>query len=185
MESNKMKKLLTLSLFSFLIFFGCNENLDNTIVSTPTPTSSEKIIDSQLYASELIDGEIGGWLILNERYINGEGRQISVYGRVRILPGSYQGVINIEMFLNTEDISIQLYPEMTFARDVRLDLWYSGVGLQAIGYTSSGDVDFVYFDDKGDIEIIENNNSTVDLRKDKIQVNNAKLYHFSRYGWIR
>ena len=89
------------------------------------------------------------------------------------------------MFLNPEDASIQLYPEMTFARDVRMDLWYIGVDLQAMGYTSSGDVDFVYFADNGDIEIIENNKSSVDLNKDQIKVMNARLNHFSRYGWIR
>ena len=178
-----MKKLLTLSLLSFLLFFGCNDNIDNTIVSTQA--NIDKEIGSNYYASKLIDGEIGGWVIINDYYINTQGERITLYLRLRILPGSYQGTQNIEMVLNPEDASIQLYPEMTFARDVRMDLWYSGIDLQAMGYTSSGDVDFVYFDDNGNIELIENSKSTVDLRKDKIQVLNAKLPHFSRYGWIR
>ena len=180
-----MKKLLTLSLLSFLLFFGCNDNLDNTIVSTPTSTTSDKIIGSNLYASELIDGEIGGWLILNERYINGEGRQISVYARLRVLPGSYQGTVNLEMILNDEDVSVQFFPEMAFTRDVRLDLWFEGADLQAMGYTTSGDVDFAYFGDNGEIVPIENNGSRVHLNTKKIKVSNASLPHFSRYGWIR
>lgn len=178
-----MKKSILLLLLLGITFLGCNDNLDNTIVSTQA--NIEKEIGSNYYASELIDGEIGGWVIINDYYINAQGEPITIYLRLRFLPGSFQGTQNIEMFLNPEDASIQLYPEMTFARDVRMDLWYIGVDLQAMGYTSSGDVDFVYFADNGDIEIIENNKSSVDLNKDQIKVMNARLNHFSRYGWIR
>jgi len=174
--------ILLLLLFGFT-FLGCNENLDNTIV--PSKVNIEKEVGSNYYASELIDGEIGGWIIINDYYINAQGEPITIYLRLRILPGSYQGIQNIEMFLNPDDASIQFYPEMTFSREVRLDLWYIGIDLRALGYTSSGDVDFVYFADNGDIEIIVNNKSSVDLNKNKIQVHNAKLTHFSRYGWIR
>jgi len=182
-----MKNILTLSVFSFLLFFGCNENLDNTIVSTQANLEKQPITQtgSQFYASELIDGENGGWLVLSEYYTNSRGEVITLYARVRILPGSYVGTQNIKMILNTEDVSIQLFPEMTFARDVKLDLWYKGVDLIDLGYTTSGDVDFVYFGKNGNVELIENTKSKVDLSKNKIYVTNAKIQHFSRYGWIR
>ena len=178
-----MKKSILLLLLFGIAFLGCNDNIDNTIVSTQA--NIEKETGSNYYVSELIDGEIGGWVTINDYYINTQGEPITLYLRLRILPGSYQGIQNIEMILNPEDASIQLYPEMTFTRDLRMDLWYSGIDLQAMGYTSSGDVDFVYFADNGDIEIIENSKSSVDLKKDKIQVLNAKLPHFSRFGWVR
>ncbi|MBT8386921.1 MAG: hypothetical protein KJO12_05870 [Ignavibacteria bacterium] len=178
-----MKHIIILALISVLFFFGCNDNIDNTIVSTQA--NMEKEIGSGYYVSELVDGEIGGWVTINDYYINTQGEQITLYLRLRFLPGSFQGTQNIEMVLNPEDASIQFYPEMTFARDVRMDLWYQGIDLQAMGYTTSGAVDFVYFDENGNIELIENSKSTADLRKNKIQVLNAKLTHFSRYGWIR
>jgi hypothetical protein len=178
-----VKKSILLLILLGIAFLGCNENTDNNIVSTQA--NIEKETSSNYYVSELIDGEIGGWVTINDYYINTQGEQITLYLRLRILPGSYQGIKNIEMILNPEDASIQLYPEMTFTRDLRMDLWYKGIDLQAMGYASSGNVDFVYFVDNGDIEIIENSKSSVDLSKNKIEVRNAKLSHFSRYGWVR
>ncbi|MDX1702220.1 MAG: hypothetical protein R3250_16455 [Melioribacteraceae bacterium] len=178
-----MKKSILLFLLVGITFLGCDNNSDNAIVSTKT--NIEKETFSNYYVSELVDGEIGGWVTVSDYYINTQGQHVTLYLRLRILPGSYQGIRNIEMILNPEDASIQFYPEMTFTRDVRLDLWYKGIDLQAMGYTLSGDVDFAYFADNGDIELIENTKSSVDIRKNKIEVRNAKLSHFSRYGWIR
>jgi hypothetical protein len=191
-----VRKALFLIILFGIILLGCSDNFDDTIITAPpktdnltksTPPSSNTFFstDSVLHASELIDGEIGGWLIVNETYINSEGRQINVYARLRILPGSYQGTINIEMVFNDEDVSIKLFPEMAFTRDVRLDLWFQGTDLQALGYKSNGRVDFAYFADNGDFELIENNISHVNIHQNKIRVLNAKLQHFSRYGWTR
>jgi len=193
-----VKTKLLFILFLGITFLGCSDNLDNSPVATTitaekltyshrseygpnTPTGTEPL----LHASQLINGEVGGWLILNENYINSAGREIDVYARVRVLPGAYEGTVNIEMFLNDEDVSLQLFPEMTFNREVRLDVWFRGADLEALGYTESRDVDFAYFADNGDVELIENQKSQVNIRKNKIAVRNAKLNHFSRYGWTR
>jgi len=198
MKRSLVKTKLLFILFLGITFLGCSDNLDNSPVATPitaekltyshqsenepkTPTG----IESLLHASQLINGKVGGWLILDENYINTAGREIDVYARVRVLPGAYEGTVNIEMFLNDEDVSLQLFPEMTFNREVRLDVWFRGADLEALGYTESRDVDFAYFADNGDVELIENKKSKVDTRKNKIVVRNAKLNHFSRYGWTR
>ena len=180
-----MKKSILLFLLCGITFFGCNDNLDTTIVSNPAPTASDKIIDAPLYASKIIDGEIGGELVLDRTFINDEGREINAYARLRVLEGSYYGTVNIEMLLNEEDISIQLFPEMKFNRSVRLDLIYTGIDLEALGFTTTGKVDFAYFADNGNVQLVENDLSHVSIPQNQIKVRNAKLYHFSRYGWIR
>ena len=178
-----MKKIILLLFLVGITFLGCNDNLDNTIISSPT--EADKFINPQLFASKLIDGEIGGKLVLDETFINGEGREINVYACLRVLEGSYQGTINISMLANNENVSIQLFPEMKFNRDVRLDLVYTGIDLEALGYTTTGSVDFACFADNGDVELIENDLSHVNIPQNQISVRNAKLPHFSRYGWIR
>ena len=184
-----MKKIILLLVIAGFIFLGCNDNLDNTIVSSPTNTEKltnpQPSINPQLFASKLINGVIGGELILKRTFINGEGRQINVYARLRVLEGSYQGTINISMLANDEDVSIQLFPEMKFDRDVRLDLVYKGIDLQALGYTTTGNVDFAYYSDDGDVELIESDFSHVNIPQEMISVRNAKLPHFSRFGWVR
>jgi hypothetical protein len=178
-----MKNTFLAFLLAGITFLGCNNNVDNTVVSSHT--NNDILTKSSLSASKLIDGASGDQLILDNSYIDSEGRQINVYARLLIPPGSYQGTINIEMVTNDEDVSIQLFPEMTFAGDVKLDLVFTGIDLQALGYTTSGNVEFAYFADNGDVELIENDLSLVNISQNKISVSNAKLNHFSRYSWIR
>ncbi|MBT8386923.1 MAG: hypothetical protein KJO12_05880 [Ignavibacteria bacterium] len=184
-----MKKTFLLLIIVGITFLSCSDNLDNTIVISPT--EADKLINpnpsiyQHLFASKLIDGEIGGELVLDETFINGEGREINVYARLRVLERSYKGTINISMLANDEDVSIQLFPEMNFNRAVRLDLIYTGIDLKALGYTTTGNVDFAYFADNGDVELIESDFSHVNIQQNQISVRNAKLLHFSRYGFIR
>jgi hypothetical protein len=164
-------------------FLSCNEYIDNTIVSSSN--QSNRLNKSCLFTSKLIDGEIGGELVLDTTFINGEGREINVYARLRILEGSYLGSINISMLADDEDVSIQLFPEMKFNRSVRLDLIYTGIDLEELGFTTTGNVDFAYFSDDGNVELIVSDMSHVSIPQMQIKVRNAKLNHFSRYGWIR
>ena len=199
-----MKKLLILVVVIGITFLGCGDNFDNTIVSTTVQTN--KLVNSQIseaiLASDIdrkdpaisqpiikvstsINGEWGGWVTLDTNYTNIDGREVYVYARLRILPGAYQGITNIEMTIDLTTASAQFFPEMVFDRDVRYDLWFIGIDLKELGYNESGNVTFAYFAENGTIEPIENNVSEVDISQSTISVHNAKLYHFSRYGWVR
>ncbi|MBT8386439.1 MAG: hypothetical protein KJO12_03420, partial [Ignavibacteria bacterium] len=93
-EEVTVKRVILLLILAGITFLGCNDNSDNTISS---PTEADKLINpnpsiyQHLFASKLIDGEIGGELILDETFINGEGREINVYARLRVLERSYKG----------------------------------------------------------------------------------------------
>jgi len=198
-----MKIALLIIFLAGITFLGCSDNFDNTLVSTSIQTNkltnsqnSKSIIladrDSKdpalnpfIKVSQSVNGEWGGWVTLDTIYTDLEGREIYVYARLRILPGAYQGIVNIEMILNLNDASAQFFPEMVFDNAVRYDLWFIGIDLKELGYNESGDVTFAYFAENGTIEPIENNASVVDFSENKISVHNAKLYHFSRYGWVR
>ena len=178
-----MKKTLLLFLFLGITFLSCNENSNDTIVSSPNEIA--RLNKPNIFTSKLIDGEIGGELVLDTTFTNSEGREINVYARLRVLEGSYKGTVNISMLTHYEDVSIQLFPDMKFSRSVRLDLIYTGADLIKMGFTTTGNVDFVYFGDNGDVELIGNDLSHVNIPQNQIKVRNAKLTHFSRYGWIR
>jgi hypothetical protein len=178
-----VKKTFLLFLFLGITFLSCNENSDDTIVSSPNETT--RLNKPNIFTSKVIDGEIGGELVLDTTFTNSQGREINIYARLRVLEGSYKGRVNISMLTHYEDVSIQFFPEMKFNRSLRLDLIYSGVDLKELGFTTTGKVDFAYFNDTGNVELIENDISHINIIKDIIKVRNAKLYHFSRYGWIR
>lgn len=187
-----MKKIILLLVIAGITFLGCTDNLDNTIVSTPTNTDNltksmprSTNIYTWLYASKLIDGSIGGIFIFDTTFVNAAGREINVYARLKIEPGSFNGITEICMIPNVENLSIKLFPEMTFSQEVKLTLIFTGIDLKTFGYTETGNVEFVYFPDFGVIEPIESDLSHVNLPQDQIKVMNARLWHFSRYGWVR
>ena len=179
-----------------ITFLGCSDNFDSTFVTAPTNTDNltkNGVVTSDpefnpispLFVSKLIDGAIGGRIILDATYINSEGRLIKVYARINFPAGSFQGTIEFGMAPNDGDLSIQFSPEMAFDKIVKLDFVFTGIDLKAFGYTTNGQVDFVYFDDNGNIEQIENQRSAVNVHHNRISVRGGKLVHFSRYGWVR
>lgn len=178
-----MKKLFLLCFLVGITILSCSDNANNSLVSSQINT--DLISPGQLSLSKLIDGEIGDELILTETLIDIASNEINVYARLRIPENSFPGTVTITMIPNIEDLSIQLFPEMTFNRDIRLDLVFTGVDLEALGFTATGAVEFAFFAKDGTTELIENDKSIVNIPQKKISVQNAKLNHFSRYGWIR
>jgi hypothetical protein len=83
-----------------------------------------------------------------------------------------------------ENVTIQFFPHMNFQDTVKLDYTITGLDLQAMDFTH-GHHDFAFFCTDGNIEIIEATTSHANLPQNTISVHNAKLLHFSRYGWIR
>ena len=190
-EEVPVKKIILLILVG-ITFLGCSDNLENTIVTAPTSANDlnksmprSSIFCNWLYASKLIDGSIGDDFIFDTTYINTAGREINVYARLKIEPGSFNGIVKIEMIPNAENLSIKLFPEMTFNAEVKLSFIFTGIDVKSFGFNKTGPVDFAFFPDNGGIELIESDFSHVNLPQDQIKVLNARLYHFSRYGWIR
>jgi len=191
-----MKKAVILFSLIGTIFFGCSEDSNNTNISAPS--SFNNLIKDQMHTSDqenesvshilsiskLIIGEDGGELLIDTAYINYLGRQIEVYGKLKIKKSAFQGSEYITMKLNPESATVNFSPELVFEKDVKLSITYTGIDLVALGYTTSGHYDFVYFG-KGGIETTLNDESKVDMDKQKIKVKNAKLEHFSRYGWLK
>lgn len=178
-----MKKLFLLLFLVGITFLSCSDNQESTVVSSHSKTDLP--LPGQLYAAKLINGETGDELVLNKTCFDSTGREIIVYARLRVLENSFTGSKTISMISNIEDLSIELFPEMTFNRSVRLDLSFTGINLEEYGYNTTGTYDFAFFAVNGDVELIDSDISHANLEQNKIKVLNAKLYHFSRYGWIR
>jgi len=178
-----MKQLFLLCFLVGITILSCSDNIDNSLVSSQINTDITS--PGQLSLSKIVDGVIGDEIILTKTFNDIAGNEINVYARLRILDNSFPGTVAITIIPNVEDLSVQFFPEMTFNRDVRLDLVFTGIDLEKFGYTTTGTYDFAFFADSGDIELIESDISQVNIPQNKISVQNAKLNHFSRYGWIR
>ena len=186
-----MKKIILLILVG-ITFLGCNDNLDNSIVTTLNKTDADNrikpppaIIYTWLYASKLVDGSIGADFIFDTTFVNHDGREINVFSRLKFEPGAFSGIKEIVMLPNAENLSIKLFPEMTFNAEVKLTVIFTGISVKEHGYNVTGHVDFVFFLENGGYKRIEAELTHVNVPQDQIKVMNAKLHHFSRYGWIR
>ncbi|MCW8803773.1 MAG: hypothetical protein OQK57_05180 [Ignavibacteriaceae bacterium] len=86
------------------------------------------------------------------------------------------------MTVDDEYAAIHFYPEMAF--DETLNFFQSFEGLHLENYPT-GTLDFVFIADDGSVELIKKNGVQVVVPQGIVRVQNAKLLHFSRYGWIR
>ena len=81
-----------------------------------------------------------------------------------------------------DDAVVDLYPQMTFDNPLNLNLTFSGLDLTGV---NPSEVNFYYIDPDGNLEIAENDGITVDIANGTLSVKNAKIPHFSRYGFAK
>ena len=93
---------------------------------------------------------------------------------------SFPGAVDITITADDEYAAVQFSPKMVFDKPVELDLKFEGLDLDL----TTGDYDFVFIDDDGNIEIVAFNAIHVDESQSKIWVTKADLPHFSRYAFV-
>jgi hypothetical protein len=101
---------------------------------------------------------------------------------LRIPKGAFQGTEIITMTVNDEYAAIHFYPEMVFFKNLKFFQSFEGLDLENY---QTGKLDFVFITDDGTLELIKKNGVQVVFPQGIVRVQNAKLPHFSRYGWIR
>ena len=190
-----MKTVILILLFFFFGLMGCDSSPDLSVNSTennstgsttfekiklPTPSALWK--DSLITMSQTIDGSVGGRLILDKYYISENGDSIKVKVDLIIPADAFQGTKTITITVDQTDAAVHFYPAMVF--DDTLRLFQSFEGLNLDGY-STGTIDFVYIRDDGTAELLKKNGTQIILPQGIMRVQNAKLIHFSRYGWVR
>ncbi len=190
-----MKTVISILLFSFFWILGCDSSPNLSVNSTennstgtttfekiklPSPSALWK--DSLITMSQTIDGSVGGRLILDKYYMSDNGDSIMVKVDLRIPAGAFQGIKIITITVDQTDAAVHFYPAMVFDNTLRLFQSFEGLNLD--GY-ATGTIDFVYIRDDGSMELIKKNGTQIILPQGIMRVQNAKLNHFSRYGWVR
>ncbi len=187
-----MKNLLTLSLLSFLLFFGCNQeseiltpveessNQDYTLISLPTPSGGLSIETIYSFTME-ISGEQGGTFY---NYFSYEG---GIFGNVIVLStlvfpaNSFSGNIDITKTHNTDYATMEYGPSMSFNGPVLCTLLFYGIDLTGVNPET---VRFVYINNNGTVVDCEYESLIVNVESGLLYVKNAQLNHFSRYGFV-
>ena len=84
--------------------------------------------------------------------------------------------------IDEDDATTEFGPEGDFDKPVIFNLTYMGLDLSKI---DPEEIDFVYIDDSGNITPIDYQGLQIEAQSGKLEVINAYLPHFSRYGFVK
>ena len=187
------------TLFSFLLLvfllLGCNETPIQPEVQVVPVEPAEPIYEiiemptkpagTPTYTvTETIDGSKGGYLKIKESYITLDGDTVEIDVKLKIKKDCFAGIEDITMTMDDIYTAVRFAPEMVFDKPVELDVKYKGLDPNQLNITS-GNYEFIYEDDEGNIETVPSYGVTVNAELGEIRVKKAKLSHFSRYVFIR
>ena len=185
-----MKKLLFTPLLIIALLLGCNPDVTVTspyqtgskstaaLIKLPAPkTLSVETLNTQ---SKVINGDAGGVFTEQFSYQSDSG-PVTISSSLIFPANSFSGNKTITQTFNTETASLDFGPSMSFSAPVKYTLTISGLDLTGI---SNNSIDFAYIAPDGNIMGVEYDSINIDTATNSIVVANAKLDHFSRYGFI-
>ena len=197
------KTILTLSVLGLLFLIGCQENnitqpysensnnSNGTLLKSGEPCwitlpLSERALRSAgntLYsASKNITGRSGGELSIKTEYPSGPFGKIKIESKIKFPKNAFEGEKLVTMSVQQSFGSTTFLPHSNFNFPADYDLKYEGLDLT--GLTPSK-LDFVYMNEDGTYEQVVYDEISMDVSKGKIEIKNAQLPHFSRYGFVR
>lgn len=98
--------------------------------------------------------------------------------------GAFSGSQTFSIRTDGSNPTLIFQPSFNFNKDLRLTVKYSGLNHQRYGLTQDNTV-FAYLADNGTNTIIANEAVREDENLKITEVVNARIPHFSRYGFIR
>ncbi len=187
-----MKKLLTLSLLSFILFFGCNQETEITSPVNNSPNTQLKLIplpapsgglnlETDYTAYKYINGVQGGSFWASYSYQGGPNGMVYMSSGLSFPANSFSGVKNISQTFSSTGAAMVFGPPMQFNTTVYYSLKIGGLDLTGVNPQT---LDFVYIDANGNMYPCEYASIAIDIAAGVLAVYNAELNHFSRYGFV-
>lgn len=186
-----MKRLITFNLVVIALLFGCNPDSNMTspddlitqpllkLIQLPTPKGLS--IETLYTESKYINGYHGGYFIEQFGYQSSTG-YVNIISKLVFPEYVFSGGKTITQTFNTETASLEFGPSMQFNRTVKYTLTISGLDLTGIDPET---LDFAYVASDGSITGVSYDSIYMNEASGTLKVTNARLDHFSRYGFVR
>lgn len=182
-----MKKLLYTLLILTFTFIGCSESgsiLAPQEIKTEKrflelPKAEKLSIESQFTTEKRITGNLGGEVSLFGQYLSQNG-EVSVSVLANFPQRSFLGNKNITITANTNEAVVDFGPSMNFLIPITVNITFTGINLNNLNIN---EINFYYIDENGNFELVENQGIVVNISTGTVTVVNAKISHFSRYGF--
>jgi hypothetical protein len=184
-----MKQLISFLFIALLLILGCEQVTD---VNTPP----EQILNKQLISLPMptdlsvedihteykdIDGAMGGWFTEDFTYQGGPNGNVYFHSTLHFYANAFTGTKTISQTFDTETAALTFGPSMQFNVPVDYTLTITGLDLTGVNPNT---LDFVYIDANGNMYAVQKDYVYMDANIGLLKVKNAKLNHFSRYGFV-
>lgn len=187
-RDKKMKLLTSLLIVILIILSGCDQI---TEINTPPervinkqlinlPEGSGPIVEAQTYYKE-INGANGGEFQKSFSYQKSTGGYVYQFADLDFHPGEFSGTKTFSMTFNTTGAAMEFGPATQFQTGVEYTYKITGLDLTGINPNT---LDFVYIDANGNMYQVNYEEITMDASIGMLKVKNARLPHFSRYGFV-
>jgi hypothetical protein len=135
-------------------------------------------LDKEAAVVQEINGSTGGTIEYNLKVAN-----LNVNGTLTVPENSFNGTMDISAVFNNRSTTQTFGPSpFTFENTLLLTLEYSGLNLKKI---DPSQIDFYYIDNEGQFHKAVYSSITVDVEAGILKVVEAKINHFSRWGWAK
>lgn len=193
-----MKKLIALLIVAVFFSYGCQENNpieadsheDGLSKSEPNwiqlPEPAEKSLLKNYRNGEWVNNNRGGKITVRSYYwawfsknkvelsasleVPSDAWDESVYGKYEY----------ITLSVHDNSATSTFGPHMNFTKPVIYNAKFSGLDLSGI---DPGSINFVYQDPSGAVEQVDFDALNVDVENGALEIVNARIPHFSRYGF--
>jgi len=185
-----MHRYLYLLTLLMLFVIGCSEESsvlspDSTIstnepnwIALPAPEGMQ--INSSFTESKWINGRYGGTISLYRSYYNRYGNVI-IDADITFPNYSFSGSKTISMTCDDQNCVTSFSPSMVFNKNANFTVIYSGVDLSDI---NPSNIKFAYIASDGSVQYAQHEGITINKYSGYLKVKNAKIPHFSRYGFV-
>lgn len=181
-----MRLLTFFTTILLIVFIGCSKydspsavelnQSEHALVKLPA-TKSASSLSSQFTVQGEIKGNKGGILPFEFELPSG----VIVSGSLTFPKKAFKGEETFTIVFDNEYAVADFYPSpFQFDKALSLDFVYRGIDL---GNLNINNLDFFYVSPDNKFESVEYSSKQVSSSEKILGIVNAKLNHFSRYGW--
>lgn len=177
-----------------LVIAGCDSKEESSLISPQTqslgstqqsnwivlPAPTNPSLKKSVSVSKLINGSDESLVEINTGYAGGPFGWVSITANARFQRNSFKGTKYVTITVDDKIAATDFSPSGSFLKPVIYNMTIMGVDLKNVNPSTAK---FVYMAPNGQYYPIKYQKIFVEKQSGKLQVVNAELPHFSRYGW--
>ena len=185
---------VVLAVVVMMVLVGCDNKEENSLISPQTeslgsvlqsnwivlPSPDNPSLKKVVSESKLINGSDESLIEINTGYRGGPFGWVSITANARFKRNSFKGFRYVTMSINDKYAYVDFSPSGSFVKPVIFNMTIMGLDLRKV---DESNVKFVYMASNHDYYPIDYQSLYVEKQSGKIQLINAQLPHFSRYGF--